>query len=148
MAAAEGGKKRSGVNWFLWWKTDPEELARQAAEYHSLTLFKTARGVALGCILFSMAVTGLLVFFGIVGWDALIDLVIWIVLALFIYLGHRWAMIAAMVFWTLEKILGIVDGPPASIVMQLIWWCVFMHAFYVAFRVEQERRKAPAAAAV
>lgn len=142
--AAEGAKKRSGANWLLWWKTDPEELARQAVGYHSLALFKTARGVALGCILFAIAVTGILVFFGIVDWDALIDVVLWIVLAPFIWLGHRWAMIAAMIFWTLEKILGIVTGPPASIVVQIAWWCFFMHAFYVAFRVEQERRK-PAA---
>jgi hypothetical protein len=62
-----------------------------------------------------------------------VDAVLFGVLALFIYLGHRWAMIAAMVLWILEKgfliVLSITANVPngGSAAMQILWWCVFMH---------------------
>jgi hypothetical protein len=68
------------------------------------------------------------------------------VLSLFINLGHRWAMIGAMVLWTLEKTFVVLVGlGPAHrgaplVVGQLIWWCIYMHAFYFALRIEQQRR--------
>jgi hypothetical protein len=57
-------------------------------------------------------------------------------------------MIAAMVLWTADKAFSLIDvlhgpgSPAVRAVIQVVWWCVYMHAFYFAFRVEQERRNA------
>ncbi len=56
-------------------------------------------------------------------------------------------MIAAMVLWTAEKGLQLFPilqtGTVKSPFVVLIWWAVFMHAFYLAFRVEMHRRRRP-----
>ena len=73
-----------------------------------------------------------------------------ILIAIFVYLGHRWAILVAMAWWTLEKTLSLVDLEhlnAGAAISQLVWWCVYMHAFWLAFRVERERRK-PRIAAV
>ena len=62
-------------------------------------------------------------------------------------------MLTAMAWWTLEKLVGLIgafQGPSAAgaqFITQVIWWCIYMHAFWMAFRVEQARRK-PAAEAI
>jgi len=44
-----------------------------------------------------------------------------------------------MVLWTLEKgfliVLSVTANVPngGSAAVQILWWCVFMHAFYLAF---------------
>jgi len=66
-------------------------------------------------------------------------------LGAFIYFGHRWAMILGMILWTGEKALQLVSmfqtGHFANPIGILIFWGVFMHAMYLAFRVEQSRRQ-------
>jgi hypothetical protein len=68
--------------------------------------------------------------------------------------AERWAPLAAMVLWTLQKLMPAVVGLQGAahrgflsrgphggeLVVQLLWWCIFMHVFNRAFRVEQERR--------
>jgi hypothetical protein len=65
--------------------------------------------------------------------------------AVFIYRGHKWAMIGAMIFWTIEKLVQIssaLQSPhPNSAVMAVVWWTLYMHAFYLAFRTERERAR-------
>ena len=143
---ADKKKQRSG-HWLLWWIVDKAELASQVAGYRSRGLFKTARGVACFCLLLSVAITVGFVALKITPVSSALDAGVSLVLAAFIYFGHRWAMLAAMAWWTLEKVVGIVgvfQGPALGGVQaftQVIWWCIYMHAFWLAFRVEQARRR-------
>jgi len=143
------GKKKSRGHWLLWWKVDQVELDKQVSQYDSLGILHSARGMSVLCLAFSSAITLVLVAVSSFGIDssAYVDVTLFAFLALFIYLGHRWAMIAAMIFWTLEKGLIIVQGlgpvhTSAGIALgQLLWWSIYMHAFYFALRVEQQKRK-------
>jgi hypothetical protein len=144
-------KRRMGWEWLLWWQIPPEELKRQVEQYDTLRYFQSMRGISVLFLSFAISTTLLFFVIGAGGVDAysLFDVALMAVCATFIWLGHRWAMIAAMALWTLEKVSYIADGVstgnPVGIITQPIWWAVFLHAFYFAFRIEQERRKLPAA---
>lgn len=136
-------KREPTLNWFLWWQIDPQELSRQVEQYATLPFHKAARGLAVICVLISAAITGIFIAVGTTPLLGGLDAIAMLALGLFIYLGHRWASVAAMILWTFEKgsllLGGFADG--GNPVTQIIWWCLFMHAFYLAFRVEQQRRK-------
>lgn len=143
-----GGGAVAG-HWFLWWQVDPDEIDDQAKEYEELNLFQSARGVAVLCLALSIAITWGLIWVGWRGVNAwsLLDIAVMVVLGLFIWRGHRWAMLGAMLFWTIEKIVSVqnlIEDKPAnavSFVIVLIWWCFYMHAFWTAYRVERRRRQ-------
>jgi hypothetical protein len=104
------------------------------------------------CLLFSIVVTLAVTLAGITGAEAYADVALMATLAAFIYRGHRWAMIAAMLLWTLEKGVIAVEGlgvghlpSVGRLLSSLLWWAIYMHAFYLAYRVEQERRSLSAA---
>lgn len=150
-------KRKSTWSWLLWWQIDQEELNAQVLNYKNWGIFKSARGQSALCLLFSIAITSAFVLFKAFSVDAVGDAALMAILALFIYLGHRWAMISAMVLWTLEKGLYIAaylnavshgTNGGATGVMQIFWWCLYMHAFYFAFRIEQRRKQRTPAAAV
>lgn len=134
--------------WVVWWQIDPAELDRQVSQYDDLPVYRSMRGISGLCLLFSAAVTAVSAFFGIANIDATayLDVATMLLLAVFIFLGHRWAMIGAMMVWTAEKIISLSDtvtlmqSSGGLIVGQLIWWAAYMHAFYFAFRIEQRRR--------
>jgi hypothetical protein len=138
-APPPAAKHRS--HWILWWQTDPAEIQKQVAEYAQGWV--RARHVAAYCLTLSVTLTTAAIYAQIMSPDSWLDVVVMATLAGFIFFGHRWAMIGGMLWWTFEKGFGIVNDPPhgASVIPQLIWWAVYMHAFWVAFQVEQERRK-------
>ena len=146
-------KKRS--NWFTWWRIDPEELQRQVSQYDTLKLYQSARGLSVLFLLLSATITAILTGIKLSGFDDInyVDAAISVFLAIFILLGHRWAMLVAMVFWTIEKgnqIFTVFDSSrpqPFNVIIAVVWWAVYMHAFYLAFRTEQARRACRADAA-
>jgi hypothetical protein len=130
-------------HWLLWWKIEPDELQRQVREYDSLGMIRSSRGLSAMLLMLSAIVT---IIFVCVGWTdpwSVLDAVLFVGLGTFIYQGHRWAMICAMVFWTLEKAYGLYAKPQYA-VMSVMWWTIYMQAFYMAYRVEKERRAASA----
>jgi hypothetical protein len=144
------------MSWLFWWNVDQGEIDRQVEGYKTLGFFRSARKQSVLCLAFSMIVTTGLIHLSqtdpnllVERFDAVdfIDVGAFGFLALFIYLGHRWAMIVAMVLWTLERGLPIADQASAPhpngwiIVGSLTFWAGFMHAFYVSFKVEQQRRR-------
>jgi tetratricopeptide (TPR) repeat protein len=77
---------------------------------------------------------------------SLFGILIFLPLGYFIYRGHQWAMISAMLFWSGEKFYQIYAGLQNSATYHyfwfgLIWWAIYMRAFYLAFKVEKARRK-------
>jgi hypothetical protein len=145
----EPSPRRKGWDWILWWQVDPVDLDEQVRLYGELGIRQSMRGISVLCLLFSMAMTTLFIVLAANRLDAFsfVDVAIMGALALFIYLGHRWAMIGAMAVWTLEKVVTIASQPITAPI-QLLWWALFMHAFYFAFRVEQRRRMPARAPAV
>ena len=142
-------KPKQQYKWVLWWRVDQIELQDQVEKYSTLGWFEAARKLSVLCLLFSTAITALFILFKIADAAAYFDALTFLVLAAFIYRGHRWAMIAAMALWTFEKIAAAIPGwsslPPngGSIVVSFFWWTAYMHAFYLAYRVEQLKRKPP-----
>ena len=132
----------TGSSWILWWRIAPAQLHHQVAEYNDLGLFQSMRGISFLCLFASAVLTAALA--GRLGfparsayWGALPA----IVLAIFIVLGHRWAMVGAMIFWTLERAGGtVLHRGIVSAIVQVVVWCIVMHALYFAFRIEQQRR--------
>lgn len=138
--------------WIIWWRVDEDDMQDQVARYDTLGWFQSARKLSVVCLFVSTAITLILTLFGAVAATAYVDIGLMLALAAFIYRGHRWAMIAAMALWTVEKGVMAFTGlnakhPPnaISLIFSLLWWAVYMHAFYLAFRVEQERRRLSAA---
>ncbi|MBL6853765.1 MAG: hypothetical protein ISS15_17940 [Alphaproteobacteria bacterium] len=138
-------KRNASYDWLLWWRVDQDELDRQVYEYKTLRLWQSMRGISFLCLLLSATITVLFAAFNFAGVDAyaFVDAGLMLGCGLFIHFGHRWAMIAAMLLWTLEKVMGVVSTGGAGIIVQLIWWAAYMHAFFFAFRVEQTRRRVP-----
>lgn len=155
-----------GWNWLLWWRINPEELKRQVENYKSLKITKSARGVSfLFCMASSIltllamllyiiaflnldwtkiiAASGLA--FGDLSVVGLFEVALIMTLGFFIYKGQRWAIILVMMFWTVGKYIlaykAISNANSSQFIPQVGLWCYFMHAFYVALRVENLRRK-------
>jgi hypothetical protein len=135
-------KESSVLNWVLWWRVSPEELKKQVDGYATLKIHSSARGISFCLLLLSSVLTVIAIAVNIVGIYATIDAVLLLALGICILKGQRWAMVLAMILWSYEK-LGQVFGVSThvNIVTVLIWWVIYMHAFWLAYRVENERRK-------
>jgi len=149
----EEKKERQNIftnfSWLVWWRLDKNEIQRQVKEYKTLKITQSAKGISLLFLLFSVALTTALILF--FDWEngAFLDASLFLILGLFIYRGHRWAMIGAMLFWTSERVYLVIDPSTItgssqtgfSLYIAFLFWTIYMHAFYMAFRVEGERRK-------
>jgi len=145
-AAKPARKNRSG-NWIFWWMVDPTELQEQLEHYDTLKINRSARGICLllfvGSAILTVALTEL------INHDRLayIDATCFLALGVFIFFRQRWAMLLGMALWTLEKVTQLVlmvqSGHYANPIGIVIFWSIFMHAMYLAFRVEQARRTSP-----
>lgn len=127
------------LNWLLWWRQDEEELRKQVKNYSSLKVTRSYRGVATLLLLLSSFLTLIFSLSGTIEKEAIFDAVILGVLSFFVYKGQRWAIIAAMVVWTIEKGYTLVMGD--SPVMSIVWWLALMSPLFGALKVEQVRRK-------
>ncbi len=137
---------RRPAEYLLFWTIDPDQLQRQVTEYSSLGVFQSARGRCALWLVFLAVVSVFPIYFRKSDYY-LVDAVAFLVLAVFVYRGHRWATICAMLLWTFERVaqfhvnlqahgLGLLE----SIIVPVFWWALFMRFFYAAFRVEQQRR--------
>jgi hypothetical protein len=145
-AANPPKRKASALSYLVWWKPNQEEIQKQVTGYDTLRVWQSARGISLLLCLFSVAVTILLGSFLHLSSGTIIgEALLWSTMGLFMYRGHRWAFIAAMVLWTFEKgSLAIQQGAAGQTpVVQLIWWFIYMSPFYLGYSVER-RRRAPA----
>ncbi len=128
------------LNWLLWWRVSDAEVESQLKNYHILSVFRSARGLSMVLLLAAALIMSATIFFG--GLDAIgyVDVGIFGILAVLIYEGYRWAMLAAMIAWTLEKLLSVLS--PSSVTMAavaILTWAVYMRVFYLALRTERAR---------
>lgn len=148
MSEPTAGATKKGGNSFLsflaWWKTDPAEVEKQVANYHTMKVWQSARGISMLLCAFSITMTVLIGgYIGLSGSTIVIEAVIWSVLGFAMFRGQKWAFVAGMVFWTFEKATLVFSGATAgrAPIMQIIWWLVYMSAFMLGFRVEQARKR-------
>jgi len=130
-------KKQSGkffINLFRW-KMNEEELKRQVENYNTLGLFQSARKVAATLFILSVCVSIFFIINGEFPEYALIDTILFAILAIFIYKGKKIAMIIGMILWTIEKIYLLSSYP----IIQIIWWTIYMGALWQAYQVEKAR---------
>src|SRR3989442_401072 len=104
---AETNKKR-GWSWVVWWSVDDDELQKQVSQYHTLKFHQTTRGLSLILTLISAAISALMIEFSSHERWSYLDSGLLVGLGVFIVRGHRWAMVGAMVLWTVEKTLQLV----------------------------------------
>ncbi len=142
--------KQSILNWFLWWQVDDNYIQRQVKEYTTSKITASAKGVSSLLLLFSATVTVLFIVFANWNSSAFVDAALFIILSFFIFKGYRWAIIAAMLLWTYEKIYLYFEqinsatatgSSSPNIITTLIWWTIYMHALYTALKVENLRKK-------
>jgi hypothetical protein len=131
---------RELANWLLWWRVSDEDVESQVKNYDVLTMFQSARGLSMVLLLAATLVMSFVIFFGASDAIGYIDIGIFAILAILIYEGYRWAMLAAMIAWTIEKLLSVLS--PSSVMMVVIavvWWTAYMRVFYLAFCTERAR---------
>jgi uncharacterized membrane protein len=125
-----------------------ENLNEQVRNYSSLEITKSARGQ---CVLFFATLnifTLLLTYFidisGITFRDVILEiLIIFVPLLIFVYKGHRWAIIGIMAVWTIEKIytfylLATNGGSP---LMSIFYLILGLGVCARALQVENAHRK-------
>lgn len=123
----------------------PEVLRDQVDNYKTLKVTQSYRGVTVlifsGLLLLSL-ILGYLGVFALS--DAVLGVLIYIPVLLFVYLGHRWAMVLLMIFWTIDKVytlyLSLQNGE-GFLYGAIIWWLVVTPYVYRALLVENERRR-------
>jgi len=123
------------------WKISDDELKTQVEQYDKLKITESYRGIAALLILGSMVLTVILAKLGVVDYEAVYGSIIYVPLAFFVWKGHRWALIAMMILWTIEKGYQLVESGGTSPIVPIIWWAIFMGYFVNAFKVEIARRK-------
>jgi len=138
------------LNWLLWWRVSNEELQYQLQNYSTLKPWQSAKGIGALFLTLSMVINILFVLSGTASQLVLLDATLFGVLAYFIYYkSAKWAMIGAMILWTFEKFYALLFSIDPTIIklsnnsniIGLIWWLIYMHAFYLAYKVETVREQ-------
>ena len=132
--------KNTFFNTLLWWKISKDELENQITNYDSLNIWNSSRKISFLLLLFSCILTLVLVLFEQLDTSAYCDVILFLLFGVFVFLGHRWAIVFSMLLWTFEKGSLLLSGKQSPII-QIIWWCIYMKPFYLALCVEYERRK-------
>jgi hypothetical protein len=135
------------------WKMDEQTLQEQVDGYDTLGLRDSYRKASAGWILLSVAISvalGTWLLKGFSQADILTSALIYLPLSFFVFKGHRWALIAAMVFWTIDKgfmcrqgLEKTASGQASStaFVVHIFWWLLYMSFFTRAYGVERARRQ-------
>ncbi|WP_413587094.1 hypothetical protein [Bdellovibrio sp. HCB274] len=129
--------KAASKNPFTFWKIDPEELKHQVENYDTLPFSKSSHKVSAGIFVGCGTLTAIAAYFGVLQSFSFIDAAIFVGLSWFIYEGKKWAIISAIVFWTLAKVQMIATGANAG--TQVVFWFLFMKPLYMAYRVNKAR---------
>lgn len=140
----EEKKSKNSLGFLTWWIVNDEKIKYQANNYYKLKL-GSYRTISALCLVFAAALTSLFVLFGSLPTSTYVDAALFLFLAIFVYLGHRWALVTTMILWTFEKgyaaYEAMIDTKSSQVVMQIFWWAFFMNYFYKAFKVEQLRKR-------
>lgn len=140
-------KKYGGFHMF---KISQDELNWQLLNYDTLSITQSVRGIAAltiaGLLAFGIIIVVILNFTGnnqVSYIDILFSVVMYAPFIYFTYRGHRWAMILLGALYTVDKFYtSYVYSPDSFNVSTIIFWLLGIGPLWVAFTVEQARRRA------
>jgi len=139
----ETEKKKKTSGWS--WKLSPDELREQVEEYKTLKLTQSYRGISILLLSALLLLGFILSYFGQYTSmeDMFLSLIIYIPIFIFVYKGHRWAIIALLILWTIEKgyTLYLATESGGFILSSVIWWLIVTPYIYKALLVENARLK-------
>lgn len=125
---------------------DKEELQNQLANYDTLHVNKAYRKIS-ALIIMIIAVVSLLGLY----YDQMVEissaaialsLLIYFLVAFLINKGNRFAIMLAIIIWTLEKAVQLYQIQDFNIrIMILLFWFIIVRFFWRAFEVELARQK-------
>ncbi len=124
---------------------ETKELKRQVENYYTMGITQSARGQVV--LLFGglYALSVILSFFGIIALgDLMWSLIIYIPILIFVYKGHKLAMITLMILWVIEKVYTAyltVENQSGGIWGSIIWLIIGISVIAKALKVENERQK-------
>jgi len=126
---------------YVWWQVDQAELLNQLENYYTLGMMKSSRKLSAALLALSATITLAVTFFAPETGSSYPDIIILISLAVFVYGGHKWATLAAMVYWTLAKGYAGYNHAP---IIQFVWWALFMRPLFMAYKVGRNpKQRAP-----
>ena len=138
--APEKNKSNFILNTLMWWKVEAAEVEKEVTEYGTRKPWNSSRGVSAGfCALTVVLTVALSGYLNLSTTEVVVEVGMWSTLGYFMYRAHRWAFIVAMVLWTFEKAVGLGSKGGVPFV-QIIWWGIYMNAFFMGFTVERKRR--------
>lgn len=135
-------KNNKAASWS--WKISAEELKEQIENYKTLKMSQSYRGLVVLLISALLLLSLILGFFNITPLsDVVLSLIVYIPILIFVYKGHRWAIVTLGILWTVEKAytlyLSVQTG--GSPIGSIIWWFIVTPYIYKAYIVANEYRK-------
>lgn len=130
-------KKKSFLDRLFWWQMSERGIQKQVKDYDTLKIYRSYRGISSLLLIFS-AIVSIILYVLPGNYGAMLDALAMLFLAYFVNKGKTWALIASMVLWTFERGYAIVVDSDMFII-SIVWWLIYMSAFYNALKVEQLR---------
>lgn len=119
-----------------------EELERQVADYKTLKVYGSARGIPLLILVAMFAWSfGLTQFYPELFTlsDILVSILMYVPFMIFTYFGHRWAIVGLLTLYTFDK--WYIMAFTGSVVSSLVFWGLVSMYLYRALQVENERKR-------
>jgi hypothetical protein len=144
-------------HWLLWWKIDPAELQGQLAGYETLGI-RSARGFGFLLATIAAAVSLFLAAQSVTPYHneltprayILVATALgYLVLGFLLLRGNRRAIFGLMIWSTSDTLYSISmcslyyphrESIPFFLLSSVVGWAIYMHVFYLAIRVERERK--------
>jgi hypothetical protein len=129
------------------WKLTAEDLNEQVTKYSELSITKSYRGqvvIFFLCIFILSLISSFLSPEVLALEEVIYSFLIYAVLVTFGYRGHRWALIALLIFWSVDKLVTIyfvAAIKPGSTVPSIFFLVIGLVAILRALRVAIERKR-------
>jgi hypothetical protein len=132
-----------------WWslRLTAEDLNEQVTKYSELSIARSYRGQVVIFFLFIFVISLGVSFLSpevLAPQEVIYSFLIYAVLVSFGYRGHRWALIALLIFWAVDKLVTIyfvAAIKPGSTVPSIFFLVIGSVAIFRALRVAIERKR-------
>jgi len=117
-----------------------EEIEAQVRSYDLLDFWQSARGVSMLLLFAAALAISALILAHVWPATGYVDVGALGILAVLVYGGYGWAILATMMFWTAAN-AAAVAWPATALnpLVAMLWWAVTMRALWLAWRIEKAR---------
>jgi len=124
-----------------------EQLKYQIKNYNTVGFLNTPRKVAVAVMIFLAILSSIFLMPGLSPLGIL-DTILILILAFFVYRGSKQAIMITMIYWALARSLQFFDifssaesFNAVNALVFIIFWAIIMAVFWKAYQVEKEREK-------